>query len=135
MAEAGASQAQAQAETRAKSNEAKAMLFAKDGMTPSANNHAELFKLLDPCAKVVGSLGIFPEVGTAVMYQTLAGLVLDSDNLTDVSEVVANVNQALKRTAKHQVKAIGTNGTGMATDTSCMLNCLNARLHRLNWPS
>ena len=50
------------------------------------------------------------------MYQTLADLVLDSDNLTDVSKVVAMVNQALRRTAKHQVKAIGTDGTDMATD-------------------
>ena len=30
--------------------------------------------------------------------------------------MVAMVNQALRRTAKHQAKAIGTDGTDMATD-------------------
>ena len=59
MAEAGAALAQAQAKSRAKLIEEKALLFAKDGMTPSANNHAGLFKLVDPTAKVVQHLGMF----------------------------------------------------------------------------
>ncbi len=116
MAEAGAAQDRAQAVTRAKLIEEKALVFAKDGMIPPAHSVAELFAMMDPCAELVQELGMYPEVGAEVMYRTLAGLDVDSVDPMSVSAVVVFVMRALKRAAKDQADAVGPDGTGMATD-------------------
>ncbi len=113
MAEAGA--ASAEAETRAKSIQEKAMLFAKDGMVPPARNRDELCKAMNPCAEVVQQFGLTPEAGVEVMYRVLAALEVERDGPLPASDVVALVNHAMRR-AKDQPGATGTDGVGMATD-------------------
>ena len=113
MAEAGA--ASAEAETRAKSIQEKAMLFAKDGMVPPARNRDELCKAMNPCAEVVQQFGLTPEAGVEVMYRVLAALEVERDGPLPASDVVALVNHAIRR-AKDQPGATGTDGVGMATD-------------------